>query len=294
MTSSNQQQKQQQRASGSQHASHLPSNMDIGSPFFNSVTFGDNYRNQQSIFHVSMGPYVMDGQTAPTVPSTFAPWNTGQQYLMTPPLTPQVPTMTASAHIAHPSDIFSSLDEAMAAIPPPSWCCPANDATIPSTDQDRQQWVQKLLAAVNNVTNIQGKQGDNFKKRWNHPVTGPSNYYLPLDKLILCWKIEDLVERMHRVGPSVLHSFDDNFWEAAKRTGKWTFQYRMDRIIGLLTISKTRCDTLLGGGSLQSIVSNPGERAVATKLQSKQNEKRGAMLKMGRAAKKQSTSAHEG
>ncbi|KAI4951979.1 hypothetical protein J4E91_003441 [Alternaria rosae] len=179
-------------------------------------------------------------------------------------------------------------------MPSPDWSLPINDDTLPASNMHRQQWVQKLLDAVNNVKNIQGNKGKDFQKRWTDPVTGPSNYYLFLDKLILCWKIEDIVERLHRVGPSLLHFFDDNFWESAGQTRSWTFQCRMDRTIEMLTVSKTRCDSLLGGSSLQNIVANPEERAVATRLQAKQNAKRGKTLKAGRVAKKRKARAHKG
>lgn len=262
---------------------------EVGVSYTNSVTYDGHYPHQQNNFN--MGPHTINGQPAPATAATFAPWQGFQQNITAPPPGRQGPPTPAQA--AHPSDIFGALDEAMAAMPPSNWRCPINDATLPATYQDRQQWVQMLLNGVNNVADIQGKKDDAFKKRWLvDPLTG-LDYYPPLDKSILCWTIVDLVERMHRFGPSVLHSFDEVFWESAGRTSNWTFQYRMYRIIELLTVSKTRCNSLLGGTGLQSIVANPDDVFVATKIQAKQNEKRSKILKIGQAAKKQKTGSHE-
>jgi hypothetical protein len=52
---------------------------------------------------------------------------------------------------------------------------------------------------------------------------------------------------MHRIGPSVLLSFDPAFWENTPKTEKRTFQQRMNEIIELLTYQKSRRDTPFGG-----------------------------------------------
>jgi hypothetical protein len=196
----------------------------------------------------------------------------------------QIPTP-----VSHPSNLYSSLEQAIADIPPPNWNCPLNDLTIPATDSDRQQWVLKLLKAINNVTNVNDKQGAGFKKRWYDPITGPSNYYLPLDKELLCWDILDLAEQMHRTGPSVLLSFDQGFSENARKTCDWTFERRMEKIVELLAFSKARCEKLLGGGSVQLVVANPTVLLFATMREVKQNGKRQAILEAGRPTKKQKT-----
>lgn len=280
---------QQQNAWADQRGLQPPYKMhpEMGAPYTNSVTY--DYPKQQNNFN--MGPHTIIRHTAPATITTFAPWHDVQQNMTAP--APGRHSLPASAQAAHPSDVFGALDEAMAAMPPSNWCCPINDVTLPATYQDRQQWAQLLLNAVNNVTDIQGKEDEAFKKRWLvDPLTG-LDYYLPLDKSILCWTVIDLAERMHRFGPSVLHSFDEVLWESARWTSNWTFQHRMYRVIELLTVSKTRCNSLLGGTGLQSIVANPDGIFVATKFQAKQNEQRSKILKIGQAAKKLKTSAHE-
>jgi hypothetical protein len=296
MTSSNhgQRQRQEPNVAGDQYYPWPFFDMEINASPFVTGIYGNNHFYGSNSFNIT--PQVSYGQNTLAMAPVFAPQyvdhdagqHVDQLNVTSPPGIYQGPPI--STQLAHPSDIFGSLEEAMAAMPPRNWTCPTEDTTLPTSDEDRQQWVQELLEAVNNVTNIQGNKGNDFKKRWHHPETGLRDYYLSLDKLILCWKIEDLSERLHRAGPSALHSFDEKFWDSVERTQAWTFHHRMSRIVELLTVSKTRCDSLLGGGSLQNIVANPGARAVATRLQVKQNARRSQTLKAGRVAKKQKTS----
>ncbi|KAG9194032.1 hypothetical protein G6011_04067 [Alternaria panax] len=310
-----QQQQQQPDAGGSQYVPQPSPNIRMNTSLPNSTTYGNNYfygenylngevyLNGDNYFNVVPQYSYHDGHMAPAMTPTFAPQHIVEQNITAPPCADQGPL--TSAQVPHLSDVVSFLTQAMAAMPLHDWHCPNNDATLPTTDQDRQQWVQMLLNAVNNLTDIQSSQGKksqhSLQKRWVGPLTGP-DYYLHVDKLTLCWTIEDLAERLHRIGPSVLHSFDNNFWEQAAKTRKWTFQDRMMRIIELLAVSKTRCDSLLGGKGLQGIVATPSEKIGATKVQAKQNAKRGEILKVGRvirkqetgrATKRQKTSAHD-
>jgi hypothetical protein len=293
MTSPNQ---QQQGASGNPYTPVPSPNMGLNTPLPNPAIVGNNYQYFYGESYLNMVPqtHYYNGLTTPAMTATSAPQVSSsiQQNTTAPPLAYQNPP--ASAQEAHPSDVVSSLDEAKANMPSRHhhWHCPLNDATLPATDQEREQWVEKLLEAINNLRDIQGNQGrqnnKTLNKRWIEPLKG-ADYYLPTDKLILCWTIVDLAERLHRVGPSVLHSFDDVFWEAAAKISGWKFDYRMNRIIALLAVSKTRCDSLLGGIGMQSIVANPDWKLVATTLQANQNAKRGEILQIGRAARKQRT-----
>ena len=181
---------------------------------------------------------------------------------------------------------FSNFEEAMSIFPSPSWRCPANDITIPNADQQRQAWALKLLNAVNNTENVHDKQGVVFRKRWYSPSTGPSNFYSPTDKEILCWDILDLAERLHRHGPGVFQSFDSIFWKHAAKTRDWTFRERADKIIELLASSKARCEKLLAGLSLRMIVANPTVLISSTKGNAKQNGRRQTFLEAGRAMMK--------
>ncbi|USP76275.1 uncharacterized protein yc1106_03549 [Curvularia clavata] len=174
---------------------------------------------------------------------------------------------------------YTSFREAKDAISPKYWRCPADDPTIPRTDADRQRYIRQLLSAINNVEDTIGVHGHSFKKRWYDPSKGHSRYYTPLVKEALCWLILFQAESLHTDGPSeTFTSFDPNFWTAAKRTCRWSFSNRINMIAELLATSKSKCDALLGGGSLQLVVANPGQRLRATKADVKQNEKRKELL----------------
>jgi hypothetical protein len=285
-------QQQQPRAGRGSYAQQPSPGMSIKTPTPSPPTYGNNYFYGESYLNLVPEYNYYNGQTVTTMSATSAPQQqkiiAQQNFIAAPPADQG---LTAPAQDPpHPSDIVNSLSQAMNEMPPQDWHCPKDDATLPATDEDREQWVQMLLNAMNNLDGIEGNQGQknqkSLQKRWRGPLTGP-DYYLPVDKLILCWTIEDLAERLHRLGPSVFHSFDANFWHQAAKTRNWTFEDRMTWIIELLRVSKTRCDSLLGGSGLQGIVANPAEKLDATRAQAKQNEKRGETLRLGRAIKKQ-------
>ena len=199
---------------------------------------------------------------------------------------PPVPRQNrANTRVRHPTGLyFNNVDDAMSNIPPQNWSCPPNDASIPSTDVERQQWVMKLMTAIGNTKDVWDKPTAAFKKHWLD-----SSYYTATDKEILCWDLLSVVEDLHRFGPASLLSFDLRFWNQARKSQTSTFQQRMEKVIDLLTYSKARCEKLLGGNSMHIIVANPAALIASTKGNIKQNGKRQAFLEAGRAAKRQRT-----
>jgi hypothetical protein len=180
----------------------------------------------------------------------------------------------------------SSLSQETAAIPSRRWWYPVPDATIPTNDIQRQRWVLKLLPAINNTTNVCDAQGQVFQNRWYRPGIGPSSFYSAESKEILAWDILALVEALHREGPSVLVSFNQEFWTKATKTKNWTFAQRMEMIMELLAMSKARCEKLLAGVGMQIVVASPQVLIKTTKANGLQNGKRQRILEAGRAVKK--------
>jgi hypothetical protein len=181
---------------------------------------------------------------------------------------------------------FSSLSKAIAAMPYRDYWRPVTDHTIPTNDLQRQQWVLLLLNAINNTTDVCDAQGLVFQNRWYKPGVGPSTFYSAESKEILAWDILALVEALHREGGSALVAFNQQFWTQAKKEKHWTFSERMEKITELLAISKARCDKLLAGAGLQSVVSRPEDLIKTTRSNGVQNGKRQRILEVGRAAKK--------
>jgi hypothetical protein len=198
------------------------------------------------------------------------------------PLSHQVDLTQALQNNLH----FSSLPQAIAAMPIRDYWRPATDHTIPTNDLQRQQWVLQLLRAINNTTNVCDAQGLVFQNRWYKPGVGLSTFYSAESKEILAWDILALVEALHRKGGSALVAFNQQFWTQAKKEKHWTFSERMQKITELLAISKARCDKLLAGAGLQSVVSRPEDLIKTTKSNGVQNGKRQRILEVGRAAKK--------
>jgi hypothetical protein len=210
------------------------------------------------------------------------PYHGHQSQNFNHPLSHQLDLTQASQNNLH----FSSLSQAIAAMPFRDYWRPVTDHTIPTNDLQRQQWVLLLLQAINNTTNVCDAQGLVFQNRWYKPGVGPSTFYSAESKEILAWDILALVEALHREGGSVLVAFNQQFWTQAKKERHWTFSERMQKITELLAISKARCDKLLAGAGLQSVVSRPEDLIKTTRSNGVQNGKRQRILEAGRAAKK--------
>jgi hypothetical protein len=208
-----------------------------------------------------------------------------------PDLSSDVPMLTQQEQVpppTQPSDglLFTSFAEAQATIVVRGWRSPSSDITIPTTDFQRQEVVLRLLAAINNIEDVYDAQGgQSFRKRWLAPLDGASVYYRDTDKEQVAWDILSLAESLHLNGPSVFMSFDTVFWRQTTSTRNWTFAERIDKIEKLLAISKARCEKLLAGLSLQTVVGHPAYLIRMTKGNGMQNGKRQLLLEAGRAAK---------
>jgi hypothetical protein len=201
----------------------------------------------------------------------------------------QLPDAVFSRRLDNPANAlrFADLSTAILAAKPLQYWVPLKpDLSIPTTDLDRQQWVLKLLNAINNTTNVFDAASRKFTKHW---VSNPP-YYSATAKELVAWNILSLAESLHTKGPSALLSFDTNFWKNAAKSRTWTFEERMKQIIELLMCSKARCEKLLAGLGTQSVVSNPDAMLRMTKDNGKRNGKRQAVLEAGRPGKKRKIS----
>ncbi|OAL57365.1 hypothetical protein IQ07DRAFT_638703 [Pyrenochaeta sp. DS3sAY3a] len=180
---------------------------------------------------------------------------------------------------------YANSAQALAHLPTDIWTCPSNDATLPSSQAEREAWVEKLVDAICNVQNVEDKVDNSFKVSWFDPTTGVlSNHYSMEDKEEVAWKILDLAVNLHGYNSSVLHSLDqETLWKHAKATQTWTFKERMDRIIQLLTRSKGRCEMLLDDTGFHAVVGNPAAMLSALVMNTKENDRRQTNLTNSRA-----------
>lgn len=91
---------------------------------------------------------------------------------------------------------------------------------------------------------------------------------------MIAWDIFALAEGLHCTGSSVLVSFDKKFWKKAAQTQAWTFAERMEKIVELLSRSKSPCEKLFAGGGLQAIVAMPEVLLQSTRVNVVHNVKR--------------------
>lgn len=175
---------------------------------------------------------------------------------------------------------FLNSAQAQANMPADIWTCPRNDATWPSSLAEREAWVEKLLDAICNVHNVEDRADNAFKASWFDPTTGVySNSFSMEDKEDVAWKIVELAVNLHGRDSSVLHSLDqETLWKHARATQDWTFKERMERIVQLLTRSKSRCEMLLSDTGFHAVVGNPAAMLSALVINSKENDQRQAHL----------------
>ncbi|KAJ4364125.1 hypothetical protein N0V83_009580 [Neocucurbitaria cava] len=166
--------------------------------------------------------------------------------------------------------------------PPPTWRCPQNDMTIPTTDPQRQFYASHLLSAINNLTNIIDKPTPAFHKHW---LASPP-FYTPTHREHLAWTILPLTTTLHTSGPASIftlpNSFDRNFSEDVYKTRAWTFRERVGKICALLAASKARCQRALGGSGVLRIVGCPEKLLKMARGDSRMNERRQEFLEVGR------------
>ncbi len=291
-------------------SNHLRPDRFRNKPYFQDSGYGSAY-SEGGVPPVS--PYSAR-DASPTVPDINVQPPSGHGFQLQPPSGHGFQSQPPSGHGFQPLSVPSSLqsvpplqhtrganglyflnyDDSKRAYPTPDWRCPRIDPTIPTTDAQRRGWVVRLVRAVNNVHNVHDKDGKVFEKRWYHPVTGPSNFFSREAREMICWNILDMTERLHHQGPGVLKSLDPVFWKQAARSKDWTFQERMDHIIEILTVSKSRCDKLFAGFPMDAVVGHPQVLVQSTKGNAKQNKRRQDFLEKGRELKKEQLSMPAG
>jgi hypothetical protein len=193
----------------------------------------------------------------------------------------QPPQATQSRKLA-----FSNLTQAKTAMAgrklKQDWKPDPQDNTRPQNDQHRTAYVTQLLDALEDITQSTDSQAPNtaFSKRWANHITSP--YYHPEEMETVCWKIQDIAERLHTHGPATLFVYDPpSLADIAKSRGM-KFATRIDAICDLLRQSKARCDKLMKGEGLETVVGAPKQKMVNVKTNKVQNEQRSRLIGEGR------------
>ncbi|KAF2124382.1 hypothetical protein P153DRAFT_390420 [Dothidotthia symphoricarpi CBS 119687] len=167
-------------------------------------------------------------------------------------------------------------------IRPITWRSPRNDMTIPQTDAGRVVVVQRLLAAMIDITEAKDS-GRSFQRRWATRSEDQPFYDLK-DMEIVCWELAHIAERLHRNGPAELMMFDPDALKNNARTQDLTFEERIDNLCQLMRYSKARCDILMKGDSWELVVVQSKLMLQESKINRKQNTTRKKIQKLGRKA----------
>jgi hypothetical protein len=117
--------------------------------------------------YASTQPLICSAQPSsyPTFPSPYSAHSLGQ------PLPQQQVRQSQSSIVPR-----TARSELINKGPARDWCSTQLDAAIPTIDIQRQEWVLKLVNAINNTANIYDKRSNAFKKHWEAP------YYSAADK----------------------------------------------------------------------------------------------------------------
>ncbi|KAI4646964.1 hypothetical protein J4E93_005188 [Alternaria ventricosa] len=165
------------------------------------------------------------------------------------------------------------------------WVPPANDSTIPTTDEDRAEHVAELLAAMKDVSACPDNQDkDRFAKRLT-PGAKKAIYEDQMEKV--CWQLVDTAEKLHVFGPKSFSIYDTTPLETMHKSRNLTFGERIDSLCELLRLSKSRCFSLLKGENLETTVGAAPDKITGTILNNGQNRNRQEYIAEGRVSVKE-------
>jgi hypothetical protein len=203
---------------------------------------------------------------------------------------------TAPAEAQFPSQrvVFRNLAQAKAAMAARPldrpWNAPRNDHTIPCNNQERALYVIALLDAMKNSAKCSDKRdAPAFRNRWMPDGSHKPN---PQHMKMVCWKLVDIAERLHREGPSSLSIYDSEAMKTVWKSRGLTFAGRIQKLVELLRLSKARCFSLLKGESLYTTVGAPAQKYSSTTTNFDQNGKRDELIAAGRPLVKKKKAAN--
>jgi hypothetical protein len=154
------------------------------------------------------------------------------------------------------------------------------DASIPQTADERLEIVRTLFGAMKDVSRAKDIESEGVTSRWGPKA---SKSYDDVDIDTTCWEIVTLAERLHREGPSVLSIRDPNYVVHIKNCAKLTFDQRMRVITTLAYQWKARCDGLIKGDTIQTVVAAPLEALQSAVNNWAANAKRAKLYKFAKA-----------
>ncbi|KAI4921122.1 uncharacterized protein J4E92_008107 [Alternaria infectoria] len=168
------------------------------------------------------------------------------------------------------------------------WKAPANDVTIPTTEDDIKACVNALDLAMHNVENIREKADvKSSNNRWN----SESKYYFPEEYNAAAGLLVKELIKIHTDGWTK-QIFDQNEREQCQLTQFYTFEDRFEGLRELLHYSKTSCQDIMKGSRFYTIIANPRNLIHRTATNKTANVNKGQQIRAGKVAiKKESSKA---
>ncbi|KAH6883376.1 hypothetical protein BKA58DRAFT_465208 [Alternaria rosae] len=164
------------------------------------------------------------------------------------------------------------------------WVAPADDSTIPTTDEERAGYVAELLDAMKDTLSCPEKQ-DKFRFI-DRLAPGAKQFHAEhMEKV--CWQLVDTAVNLHVIGPKSFSIYDTTPLKTMWQSRFLTFGERMGHLCALLRLSKSRCFSLIKGENLETTVGAPAQRYSGTLLNNHQNENRQEYIQQGRTIVKE-------
>ncbi|KAI4952373.1 hypothetical protein J4E91_002842 [Alternaria rosae] len=164
------------------------------------------------------------------------------------------------------------------------WVAPADDSTIPTTDEERAEYVAELLAAMKDTSSCPEKQ-DKFRFI-DRLAPGAKQFHADQMEKV-CWQLVDTAVNLHVIGPKSFSIYDTTPLKTMWQSRFLTFGERMGHLCALLRLSKSRCFSLIKGENLETTVGAPAQRYSGTLLNNHQNENRQEYIQQGRTIVKE-------
>jgi hypothetical protein len=141
---------------------------------------------------------------------------------------------------------------------------------------------------MNDTSEARDSKGKNtpFNNRWVLRSNNKNHFYKMDEMEAVCWDILDLAERLHAHGPIALSIYDPAALGEVRKSKSLTFDKRIGFVCQAMRMSKARCDSLMKGDGLATLVGSPSLKVRGTHLQKNQNARRAETIEKGRQVEK--------
>lgn len=185
---------------------------------------------------------------------------------------------------------FSSYSEAEAGIQPPNWKFKdQGNANIPKTDEQKQDYVRRLVGAFMDMQNVGDKDdGKGFVNRWATRKNPDGNSDLSFHGADVvekaCWYMLELLCQLYTTGLQGLPVHDEKLLAFAENEKNHTFEERFNALADLLATYKARCDKAIKWGDILSMVLAPVHAGKSGAQNRGANDRRQKIIIGGRQA----------